>query len=72
MIAALRRAEAESLPIEWLTVSSGAKIDWETGTENLDACAEVLREIIHFTQSGGMINVLVTGPRGRSPILLER
>ena len=24
------------------------KIDWDTGTENLDACAKVLKEIIRF------------------------
>ena len=62
IMAALRFAEAASLPIDWLTVSSGAKIDWDTGTENLDACAEVLKGIISFTQRGGMINLLVTGP----------
>lgn len=61
IIAALKLASQECLPIEWLTVSSGAKIDWDTGTENLDACARVLKEIIRFTHSGGMINILVTG-----------
>ena len=35
--------------------SSGARIDWETGTENLDACAEVLKEIIAHSKRGGMI-----------------
>ena len=61
IIAALRYAHTAGLPVEWLSVSSGAKIDWETGTENLDACAEVLKEIIRFTHAGGMINVLVIG-----------
>ena len=61
IIAALKYAHEAALPVEWLSVSSGAKIDWDTGTENLDACAEVLKEIIRFTHAGGMINVLVIG-----------
>ena len=61
IIAALRYAHTAQLPVEWLSVSSGAKIDWETGTENLDACAKVLKEIIRFTKAGGMINILVIG-----------
>ena len=36
-------------------------IDWDSGTENLDWTAKVLRKIITFTQDGGEINLLVPG-----------
>ena len=39
----------------------GAKIAMDTGTENMDWIAAVLRRIIEFTQAGGEINVVVTG-----------
>ena len=61
VIAALDLAARENLPIEWLPVSSGARIDWQSGTENLDWTAAVLRRIIEFTQGGGEINVIVAG-----------
>ena len=37
----------------------GAAIDMNTGTENLDWTAVVLRKIIEFTQNGGEINIIV-------------
>ena len=44
VIAALDLAEERQIPVEWLPVSSGAKIDMETGTENLDwTAAEPLK-----------------------------
>ena len=58
--AALELAEQQSLPVEWVAVSSG-RIDWDSGTENLDWTAKVLRKIITFTQDGGEINLLVPG-----------
>lgn len=61
VIAAIDLAEAQALPIEWIPVSSGAAIDMTTGTENLDWTARVLRRIIEFTQSGGEINIIVSG-----------
>ena len=36
VIASLDLAEKEKIPVEWLPVSSGARIDMESGTENLD------------------------------------
>lgn len=61
VIAAIDMAEAELLPVEWVPVSSGAAIDMNTGTENLDWTARVLRRIIEFTQQGGEINIIVAG-----------
>lgn len=59
--AALDLAEVRGLPVEWLPVSAGARIDMESGTENLDWTAATLRRIIDFTQKGGEINVIVSG-----------
>ncbi len=61
VIAALDLAEQMGVPLEWVSVSAGALIDWETGTENLDWTARVLRRIIRFTQAGGEINIIVAG-----------
>ena len=61
VIAAIDLAEKERLPVEWVPISSGARIDMESGTENLDWTAAVLRRIVEFTQSGGEINVIVSG-----------
>lgn len=59
--AALDMAEAEGIPVEWLPISGGAKIDMESGTENLDWTARTVRRIIEFTQAGGEINIIVAG-----------
>ncbi len=65
--AALELAEKENIPVEWIPVSSGARIDMKSGTENLDWTAVVLRKIIKFTQSGGEINIIVSAANvGRS------
>ncbi|RYZ53174.1 MAG: hypothetical protein EOP07_18310 [Proteobacteria bacterium] len=61
VMAALDMAEAEKLPMEWIPVSSGAAIDMNTGTENLDWTARVLRRLIEYTQQGGEINIIVAG-----------
>ena len=42
-------------------MSSGAKIAMESGTENLDATARVVRRIVTFTQAGGTIHLIVAG-----------
>ena len=42
-------------------LSAGAKISTDSGTENMDWIALVLRRIIEFTQAGGEINVVVNG-----------
>lgn len=52
VIAVLDMASELGLPVEWLPLSSGAKITLDSGTENLDWTAAVLRRIIEFTQAG--------------------
>jgi acetyl/propionyl-CoA carboxylase alpha subunit len=61
VVAAIDLAERLSLPVEWIPVSSGARIAMESGTENLDATARVVRRIVTFTQAGGSIHVIVQG-----------
>jgi acetyl/propionyl-CoA carboxylase alpha subunit/acetyl-CoA carboxylase carboxyltransferase component len=61
LVAAIDLAEALGLPVEWLPVSSGAKIAMDSGTENLDATARVVRRIVTFTQRGGVIHLIVQG-----------
>ncbi|MBI5546440.1 MAG: hypothetical protein HY901_21365, partial [Deltaproteobacteria bacterium] len=61
IIAAIDLAEQLGVPMEWFPVSSGAKIAMDSGTENLDWTAAVLRRIIEFTQRSGEINVVVDG-----------
>jgi acetyl-CoA carboxylase carboxyltransferase component len=61
VVAAIDLAEREQLPVEWLPVSSGARIAMDSGTENLDATARVVRRIVTFTQDGGIIHLIVTG-----------
>ncbi len=61
IIAAIDLAAALGVPLEWFALSSGAKIAWDSGTENMDWIARVLRRIVGFTQSGGEINVVVAG-----------
>ena len=59
--AALAWAGREGLPVEWYAISAGALISMDSGTENMDWIALVLRRIIEFTQDGGELNVVVTG-----------
>jgi acetyl/propionyl-CoA carboxylase alpha subunit/acetyl-CoA carboxylase carboxyltransferase component len=61
VIAALDLAERLRLPVEWYTLSAGALIAMDSGTENMDWIAAALRRIVHFTQDGGEINVVVAG-----------
>jgi hypothetical protein len=61
ILAALHLAEQMHVPLEWFAVSSGALIAMESGTENMDWIAAVLRGLIEFTQRGGEINIVVTG-----------
>ena len=61
IIAALDLAEELGLPVEWFALSAGAKIAMDSGTENMDWIARVLRRIVHFTQAGSEINVVVAG-----------
>ncbi len=59
--AALALARERSLPVEWYAVSSGALIALDSGTENMDWIGLTLRRLIEFTQTGGEVNVIVTG-----------
>ncbi len=61
VIAALDLAEEMGVPVEWFAVSAGAKIAMDSGTENLDWTARVLRRLVEFTQDGGEVNVVVCG-----------
>jgi acetyl-CoA carboxylase carboxyltransferase component len=61
IVAAIDLAERLELPVEWVPVSGGAKIAMDSGTENLDATARVVRRIVTFTQNGGEIHIIVQG-----------
>jgi acetyl-CoA carboxylase carboxyltransferase component len=61
IIAALDLAEELGVPAEWFALSAGAKIAMDSGTENMDWIAAVLRRIVEFTQAGGELNVVITG-----------
>ena len=61
IIAALELAERLRVPVEWFAVSSGARIAMDSGTENMDWIAAVLRRLVEFTQRGGEVNIVVTG-----------
>jgi acetyl/propionyl-CoA carboxylase alpha subunit/acetyl-CoA carboxylase carboxyltransferase component len=61
IMAGLDLAEGMRIPLEWYAVSAGAKISMESGTENMDWIADVLRRVIEFTQAGSELNVLVCG-----------
>ncbi|WBB63116.1 ATP-grasp domain-containing protein [Streptomyces sp. WMMC500] len=61
VVAALDLAERLRLPVEWYALSAGARIAMDSGTENMDWIARALRRIVHFTQDGGEINVVVAG-----------
>ena len=61
VVAAIDLAERLALPVEWLPVSSGARIAMDSGTENLDATARVVRRIVTFTQGNGVIHMIIAG-----------
>jgi acetyl/propionyl-CoA carboxylase alpha subunit/acetyl-CoA carboxylase carboxyltransferase component len=61
IIAALDLAEQLGVPLEWFAISAGAKIAMDSGTENMDWIAAVLRRIVEYTQGGGELNVVVAG-----------
>jgi hypothetical protein len=60
-VVAIDLAEREGLPVEWVPISAGARIAMDSGTENLDATARVVRRIITFTERGGVIHLIVYG-----------
>jgi acetyl/propionyl-CoA carboxylase alpha subunit/acetyl-CoA carboxylase carboxyltransferase component len=61
ILAALALADRLRVPVEWFALSSGARIAWDSGTENMDWIAAVLRRLIEHTQAGHEVNVVVTG-----------
>ena len=64
IIAAIDLAEAMDVPIEWFACPPGAKIAMDSGSENLDWVARVLRRLVEHTQGragGGEVNVVVAG-----------
>jgi acetyl/propionyl-CoA carboxylase alpha subunit/acetyl-CoA carboxylase carboxyltransferase component len=61
IIAALHLAQEMSVPLEWFPISAGAKISMESGVENMDWIARVLRRLVEFTQAGGEVNLLING-----------
>ncbi len=61
VVRAVDLAEQLGVPVEWFTLSSGAKISMDSGTENMDGVAKALRRLITFTQNGGEVNVIVAG-----------
>ncbi len=58
---AIHLATRLQVPIEWFTLSSGARISMDSGTENMDWVGRTLRCLIEFTQAGGEVNVIVNG-----------
>ncbi len=51
ILAALDLAEEMGVPLEWFPISAGAKISMESGVENMDWIARVLRRLVEFTQA---------------------
>ncbi len=61
IIAALDLARELGVPLEWFAISAGARISMDSGVENMDWIARVLRVLIEFTQAGGEVNIIVNG-----------
>ena len=61
ILAALDLAQHMGVPLEWFPISAGAKISMDSGVENMDWIAHVLRRLVEFTQAGGEVNLLING-----------
>ena len=61
IMAALDLAACMRVPLEWFAISAGAKISMESGVENMDWIARVLRRLVEFTQAGGEVNLIING-----------
>ncbi len=61
ILAAIDLAERLGVPLEWVAISAGARIAWDSGTENMDWCAAVVARLVTFTQAGGQVVVIVSG-----------
>ena len=61
IIAAVDLADEMGVPLEWFPISAGAKISMDSGVENMDWIARVLRRLVEFTQAGGEVNLIING-----------
>ena len=61
ILAAIEMAREKNVPVEWFPISAGAKISMDSGVENMDWIARVLRALVEFTQAGGEVNLVVNG-----------
>ena len=61
IMAALDLATARHIPLEWFAVSAGAKISMDSGVENMEWIAAVLRRLVEFTQAQGEVNLIING-----------
>jgi Acetyl-CoA carboxylase, carboxyltransferase component (subunits alpha and beta) len=61
ILAAIDLAEEMNVPLEWFPISAGAKISMDSGVENMDWIARVLRRLVEFTQAGGEVNLIING-----------
>src|SRR5207237_8871903 len=61
ILAALDLATKLNVPLEWFPISAGAKISMESGVENMDWIALVLRRLVEFPQAGGEVNLGTKG-----------
>ena len=61
ILAALDLAQEKNVPLEWFPISAGAKISMDSGVENMDWIARVLRRLVEFTQAGGEVNLVIDG-----------
>jgi acetyl/propionyl-CoA carboxylase alpha subunit/acetyl-CoA carboxylase carboxyltransferase component len=61
ILGALDLAEEKGASVEWFPISAGAKISMDSGVENMDWIAQVLRRLVEFTQAGGEVNLLING-----------
>jgi acetyl-CoA carboxylase carboxyltransferase component len=61
ILAALDLARQMGAPLEWFPISAGAKISMQSGVENMDWIARVLRSLVEFTQAGSEVNLIVNG-----------
>ena len=61
IIAGIDKAVELGVPLEWYALSAGAKISMESGVENMDWIARVLRSLVEFTQAGGEVNLIING-----------
>ena len=61
IIAGLDLRPTEGCSLGVVPISAGAKISMDSGVENMDWIARVLRRLIEFTQAGGEVNLVVNG-----------